>query len=79
MQRGDKDRDKASVPPQPPNARHSLGCVLSSVLSFLPPPWLINYEEIFDLLLCLTRRILIKSHSGFGSFPSAINLMRAYR
>lgn len=44
-----------------------------------PQTWLINYEDIFDLLLCLTRRILIKSHSGFGSFPSAINLTRASR
>lgn len=44
-----------------------------------PPSWLINYEEFFDLLLCLTRRILIKSHSGFGSFTSAINLTCASR
>lgn len=78
MQRGDKDRDKASVPSQPPNTWHSLGSALSFVLSS-PLSQLINYEEIFDLLLCLTRRILIKSHSGFGSFTSAINLTCASR
>lgn len=52
--------------------------MLSFTLGF-PPSWLINYEEFFDLLLCLTRRILIKSHSGFGSFTSAINLTCASR
>lgn len=66
------------VPPQPPNTQHSLGRALGSTLSS-PLSRIINYEEIFDLLLCLTRRILIKSRSGFGSFPSAINLTRASR
>lgn len=50
-----------------PPTWQSLGSTLSSVHSS-PSSQLINYEEIFDLLLCLTRRILIKSHSGFGSF-----------
>ena len=67
-----------SVPAQPPNTRYSLSSALSFALTS-PLSRLINYEEIFDLLLCLTRRILIKSHSGFGSFTSAINLTCASR
>ena len=62
-------------------SRHSppISSTAWAACSASPLSQLINYEEIFDLLLCLTRRILIKSRSGFSSFPSAINLTRASR
>lgn len=52
----------ATLPSQPP--AHGPGSA-----PFFPQTWLINYEDIFDLSLCLTRRILIKIPLGVRQLP----------